>query len=180
MLVSKAKCSTVRMVASSTMDHRPQSLENRCPQTTWSVTQRSLRAYWVTRMPSSSLTGIPPERESTLFQARAEAIHSHDSNTLSGDEPRSETSTRTTPRNLLLQSDIMVGITLGISPTFHHRAAGPRHSPRFKNLTSPSGVARMLLELLVSALLLWNQHHAARRSQVCLRAAVSARRQVPT
>ena len=53
-----------------------------------------------------------------------------------------------------------------LSHKFHHRAAGPRHSPRFKNLTSPSGVARMFLELLSTALLLWHQHRAARRSQI--------------
>ena len=57
------------------MDHCPQSLESDCPQTIWSVTQRNLKAYWVTRMPSSSMTGTLTGKVSTLSRARAETTH---------------------------------------------------------------------------------------------------------
>ena len=82
------KCSDVRMVASSTMDHRPQSLENRCPQTIWSVTRKRAKACSVTKMPSSSMTGIQVGKESFLFLASPETMPSRPSNTLSGHEPR--------------------------------------------------------------------------------------------
>ena len=98
------------MVASSTMDHYPQSLASDCPQTIWSVTQRNLKVYWVTRTPSSFMTGTLPGRVSTLSRARAETTHMHHSNTLSGHAPRSAKSTRTALRNLLLQSSIWDGV----------------------------------------------------------------------
>ena len=121
MLASKAKCSDVRMVASSTMDHRPQSLENRCPQTTWSVTPKRAKVCSVRKMPSSSMTGFPVGKESILFLASPETMPSRPSNTLSVHEPRSRTSTRTTPRNLLLQSSISAGVIPRTHPVYLRR-----------------------------------------------------------
>ena len=92
------------------MDNYPQSLASDCPQTIWSVTQRNLKVYWVTRTPSSFMTGTLTGRVSTLSRARAETTHMHHSNTLSGHEQRSAKSTRTTLRNLLLQSSIWDGV----------------------------------------------------------------------
>ena len=98
------------MVASSTMDHCPRGSENRCPRTMWSVTRKRAKACSVTKMPSSSLSGIQVGKESILFLASPETMPSRPSNTLSVHEPRSRTSTRTTPRNLLLQSSISAGV----------------------------------------------------------------------
>ena len=159
------------MVASSTMDHL-RSSKKHFLQTIWSVTLRSLKACCdknavVIFDRYSSWNGVYPVPSKSGNDAFTALQHFVGART-QGPEHRHGQLPATCR---CYQAPRLVSHNKHpwhLSDKFHNRAAGTRYSPWFTNFARPRRVTCMLLELLCTTLLLWNQHHSSWRSQICV------------